>query len=613
MRFNKYKVFIGILIFFKAYGFAQTFYPKDSSYLKVLSNADKINGNDFYPHLSDTIISNFQNYSPRNTSGNIGLPSFPLFLNYQVKELGFNLYQTPYSNDMISDGQVKYFKTKGPYANLTGIAGSKQEQVFNLLFSNTFKNKLNLTLGFNRYSSLGFYRRQQSFTNNFFTSSNYTSKNNRVGYYAYFSFNKLKHQENGGISNDTFFIQNVSINKQLLPYFLTDARSENRFSSAEFNPWLRINKKQDSSTLFSHYIDYQVKFSGNYLKYVDNNISNDKFYTLTYLDTLKTLDSTHWRKLSNKLAYVLQFNKLNASLKLSAKNEINQVFQKQDSVFLNNSVETGFYINQSNFSGNLQAAYIFEGANQSDHSIQLNTQLITAKSIHLFKSKIAYQLNIQSEKRQADYIYNRWYSNHFIWNNQFTQTQKTQAQFSIVAMNQNFKIGGIVQQLNNQVYFDEQGMAQQTLLPITNTSVFIQKNTLLFKHLGINAQYNYQLSSYSAIISMPKHIINGALFFQSFIKKSMLLQVGFNVQYFSEFSGYGYMPSLNSFHVSPDSKVGNYPFVDFFINARIKPVRFFVKIDHVTQGLLGTNYSLAPGYIQNDRAFKFGINWLFFD
>jgi len=57
--------------------------------------------------------------------------------------------------------------------------------------------------------------------------------------------------------------------------------------------------------------------------------------------------------------------------------------------------------------------------------------------------------------------------------------------------------------------------------------------------------------------------------------------------------------------------VGNYPFIDFFINARIKPVRIFIKIDHITQGYLGNNYTLTPGYLQNDRAFKFGINWLF--
>lgn len=39
----------------------------------------------------------------------------------------------------------------------------------------------------------------------------------------------------------------------------------------------------------------------------------------------------------------------------------------------------------------------------------------------------------------------------------------------------------------------------------------------------------------------------------------------------------------------------------------------FFKLCANAQGILGGNYSLTPGYLQPDRAFKFGLNWLFFD
>jgi len=64
-------------------------------------------------------------------------------------------------------------------------AGSKLEKNFRLLFSNTFKNQLNITLRFNRFGVKGFYLKQQTFTNNFYTSTNYTTKNNRFGFYSY--------------------------------------------------------------------------------------------------------------------------------------------------------------------------------------------------------------------------------------------------------------------------------------------------------------------------------------------------------------------------------------------------------------------------------------------
>jgi hypothetical protein len=37
----------------------------------------------------------------------------------------------------------------------------------------------------------------------------------------------------------------------------------------DFNPWFRINKTEDSSTIFSHFLDYQFNYSGTYTKYTD--------------------------------------------------------------------------------------------------------------------------------------------------------------------------------------------------------------------------------------------------------------------------------------------------------------------------------------------------------
>ena len=155
---------------------------------------------------------------------------------------------------------------------------------------------------------------------------------------------------------------------------------------------------------------------------------------------------------------------------------------------------------------------------------------------------------------------------------------------------------------------------QQTPLTVQYRVLWGKNYRLLFKNLGINLGFTYQSSSYQTIVAVPNNIATGALYFQgNLFKRALQLQIGFSGQYYSEFYGYGYMPATNLYYVQTDKTVGNYPFIDFFLSARIKPVRFFVKIDHVTQGFLGTNYSLTPGYLQNDRAFKFGLNWLFFD
>ena len=599
-------------------GKAQVQYVTDSSYIKTLANSDKNNCESFKNSGSDSTINNFQNYYPRNTSGNLGLPSAPLLMNYEVRSLGFKMYHAPYDLDMISESKVTFYQTKGPYASLTGIAGSKQEQLFRMLFTHTFKNRMNITLAFNRYGAIGFYKKQQSFTNNFYTTTNYTSKGGRAGYYAYFLFNKVKHQENGGIKNDSLFLVSVRVNKQLLPVNLNDARREVRYTDAELNPWLRLNKTEDSSTIFSHYIDYTIHYSGNYTKYLDRGIAADGFYQNTYLDTALTLDSTHWRSISNGGKYTLKINPLNTRLQIGVKNEYTLVHQYRDSTIINNSVNAGIFYNTNSINAYAKADFIYQGSNQNDYSLDLGAKyyLNTTRASDSLKKRPTFVLNVNvnAEKRHPDFIYNTWYSNHIRWNNNFSPTDKLQGRFSISTANNRFDVGVLAQNISNQVYFNNLALPFQTPVSIQNLSLFIKKDFLLWRHLGINAGYINQSTSNEAIVSVPKHVINGALYYQgNLFKKALQLQIGFSGQYFSSFYGYNYMPATNAYYVQTNITVGNYPYIDFFLNARIKPVRIFVKIDHVAQGFLGRNYSLSPGYLQNDRAFRFGLNWVFFD
>ena len=603
--------FIGTFLEMKS----QVFYPTDSSYISVLTHEQKIDFKSFRHQKIDTSITSFQNYFPRNTNGNYGLPSSPLFFTYERKRIGFNFYQSPYQNDVFNHNHILYHQTKGPYASLTGIAGSKQEQNFDFLFSNTLKNKLNVTLGFKRYGSLGFYKLQQTFTNNFYTTSHYKSKSNRVGFFAFFLYNKNKHLENGGLTYDTVFKENININKQLLALNLSAAKREIRQTAFNFNPWYRLNKKEDSSTILSHHLNYELEYQSNFSKYLDNGISIDKYYKLYYLDTLQTKDSSHWRSLSNAINYVLEIKPIHSKLQLGIKNEYNQTYQHGfDSIIKNNSMNAGFYINDQSYNGFVKASYIVNGGNANDYQIEINNE-ITKKMV--FKDKaFSYKLfiNFSSEKRHVDYIFNKWISNHYQWKNNFSPIEKVQSIIGISSLNNRFSFGIISQNIKNQVYLNELISPEQTSATIQNITAFIYKDFLILKHVGLNVKYNYQSSSYQAITSLPSHILNSALFYQgSLFKNALQLQAGFNVTYFSEFNGLAYSPALNMYYVQTQKKVGNYPYVDFFINARIKPVRIFIKIDHVTQGFFGSNYSLTPNYIQNDRAFKFGINWLFFD
>ena len=108
--------------------------------------------------------------------------------------------------------------------------------------------------------------------------------------------------------------------------------------------------------------------------------------------------------------------------------------------------------------------------------------------------------------------------------------------------------------------------------------------------------------------------VTGSIYYTgNLFKNNLQLQVGVQGEYYNAFKAYGYMPATNQFYSQNRYMVGEYPFVDVFLNARIRPVQFFVKVENVLYGLMGTNYDFVQGYMQPDRAFRFGLTWMFFD
>ena len=153
---------------------AQSFYSVKPDYLRSRQEGSALLGRyeNSYP---DSSISAIHEFFPRNFSGNYGLAQPDYIMNYKVNDLGFQLSPSFITNDRFMDKDVRYYRTKGPFAELTGVAGSRQLQVLKMIFTHTYKDKVNITLKFNRYTSQGFYQKQRSYTNNVYLSSNYTS------------------------------------------------------------------------------------------------------------------------------------------------------------------------------------------------------------------------------------------------------------------------------------------------------------------------------------------------------------------------------------------------------------------------------------------------------
>ena len=559
---------------------------------------------------SDTTLNNIQNSFSGNILGNIGLPSYNLVQSLSNDPLGTRYYKLPFQNDLFKNTDPVYYFSSPLYTQIYASAGQVKEQALKLIHSQLINKKVNVTLKFNRYSSTGFYSKQLSYVNNLMLSSHYTTNNGRWGYLSHFLFNKIKFQENGGISTDSLFKENIFINKQLLPVKLQNARRNIRTSEISFTQFFRLNKNADSTRNFNHYIYHTSTYENNFYQYIEPSITKG-FYKHFYIDSTKTNDSTHLMKIANEARYVLKQKNEKILFYAGFKNEFTQMhLQTKNRTYNNDFALIGAYWQNknSNFTLNSENEYIFKGINLGDYRINLWSTINTNfKHLQLHTQLIA-------ENRNQDLLFRYNESNNFNWANNFNKIQSNQAEVKIHFRDWKFFIEGTIKSLTNAVYFNNDALPVQYNNKVNVTRLTLGKELALFKVIHFNNTINYQLISDTTFIKIPSLVSFHQLYYQgNLYKKNLQLQIGFQCTYISAYTGNAYMPATNVFYTQNTQQLGNYPYVDFFMNAQIKPVRFFVKLSHLNQGFSGFNYNLVSGYYQADRAIKFGLIWLFWD
>ena len=128
----------------------------------------------------------------------------------------------------------------------------------------------------------------------------------------------------------------------------------------------------------------------------------------------------------------------------------------------------------------------------------------------------------------------------------------------------------------------------------------------------------FQTSENNSTISIPELVYYNSTYFEDelFFKSTegkLKLQIGFDLYYNSLYYAPAYMPATGQFYLQRETKYGDYPMFNAFANLKIKRMRLFFKMEHVTEGVFDRNYFSAMHYPLHGRAFKFGFSWSFYD
>ena len=104
------------------------------------------------------------------------------------------------------------------------------------------------------------------------------------------------------------------------------------------------------------------------------------------------------------------------------------------------------------------------------------------------------------------------------------------------------------------------------------------------------------------------------LYLQFKIAHVLATQLGADVRYFTAYYAPTYSPIIGQYTVQDATyrtKLGNYPWINAYVNFKLKGVRFYLAYTHVNSSE-GRSF-LVPHYPTNQRLLHFGISWTFFN
>ena len=126
----------------------------------------------------------------------------------------------------------------------------------------------------------------------------------------------------------------------------------------------------------------------------------------------------------------------------------------------------------------------------------------------------------------------------------------------------------------------------------------------------------WQKSTKESVLPVPSLNIYTNLYLRFKIAKVLKCDLGADMRFFTKYYAPDYSPLMGQYAVQTGeqrTEVGNYPVVNAYINFHLKHTRFFVMMSHINAGNGKADYFFTPHYPLNERIFRFGVSWNFFN
>lgn len=232
-------------------------------------------------------------------------------------------------------------------------------------------------------------------------------------------------------------------------------------------------------------------------------------------------------------------------------------------------------------------------------------------------------------RETPSFYYRNYHARHLWWENDLDKTIHTRIMGTLSFPKTHTKLRVAVDEIKNYTYFSqsyditEEGLRTGVMVTPMQESGGINLLTAQLEQnfrLGIlnwENQFTYQHSSKESVLPVPAFNAYTNLYIKFKVVKVLNVDLGADMRYFTSYEAPDYSPYMGQYTVQGNGennvKIGNYPIVNVYANVHIKHTRFFVMMSHINAGQGDKNYFFAPHYPMNERVFRIGVSWNFFN
>jgi len=564
---------------------------------------------------------------------NVGQPYNKLGVDFERTSMLPKIGAKAKHNNYYETEDIKYYNVATPMTDLFFKTTFEEGQLLDAMVTFNTSPRFNFSLAYKGFRSLGKYQFNQARSSSFRTTLNYETKNRRYNMRAHIAAQGIETEENGGLNNKEEQFESGSgefSDRRRVDVLFSDV--DNKVLGKRYyleHQYKLVRKTKDSSRLektslaIGHRFNYETRFNQF------GDAAENEFFGTAFLGSigdrarLKTMNNEFNAQFSNSV-----LGRLRGSITLYNYN-----------YYFNSRLITPEQVIENQLKGE----EVILGANYANRiggfelTADVNYKVSGRLTGNMMKATAKYRLNennmvsatVHSSARMPDFnflLYQSDYSNYNWQNTAIFENERVnglrfdfkskfwgdlEVDYTTVANYTYFK----VDQNEVQGEFEQSGIKPfQEGNVLNHTKVKYSKEFRL-GGFALNNTVMYQnVSQTNQVLNLPQVVTRNTLYFSSDVfKKAMYIQTGVTLKYFTSYNMDAYNPVLGEFYIQNNEKLGGYPMLDFFINARVQQTRIYLKAEHFNSGFGTTNeFYSAPNYPYRDFVVRFGLVWNFF-